>query len=368
MNKENYRFANTISSALNLKPTGGQERLSDAEIRNYSEAVLKQICGMDIEAEQSSAQSIERERKAKKGFGRAMKYTAAAACTVLLLCATVFGENVHAAIEHIRWSLENAFGLTGSLENYRDIINNSAADHGYVVTLQEVAAADSKLVVNYTIQREDGLSMGEIPMFLSEQLYINGKEQFSGASGGAGFLDDEHTVVGVSLEFDVLGIDMAQENTYRLCLENYETKEKGKWDFVFTADGSELIADTKRVPIGKEFVLEDGATVVLEEMTLNELEQRITYHVEGASDTSVIFRLDAVDSDGKQAMFDTKIFQGKSGDGYMQNAEVLFDGRIDPNADRVTFTLYATSIPEESGRMDDAYVQVGESFELQLNN
>lgn len=369
MNAEFYQLANQLTADSQSNSAAPSKRLSGKEISRYSDTVLARIHASE---KQNTIADRQKHCKTKGRAHRMLKYTAAAACTALLLCATVFSEDAHAAIEHISWSISSALSLPDDLANYCEVINTSAVDKGYVITLQEVVAADEKLVVNYTIQREDGQSMGEIPAVTYDRLYINGIRQFGGASGGSGFLDDAHTAVGISWAFDIENMDMAKENTYRLHVNalQEDTKDavKGSWDFSFCADGSELIADTVRIPIKKEFTPEEGITITLEELTLNELEQRVSYRVSNSTDKNAcqLLRIDATDSTGKQVQFETKVFDSATGDGYMQNAEILLDGRIDPTAKTVAMTLYATSLPEESGQMSNDYTQVGEPFELRI--
>ncbi|MDE6386683.1 MAG: DUF4179 domain-containing protein [Lachnospiraceae bacterium] len=366
MNKELYQLANNLTSDYedsNHQP----EPLTSLEIKKYSQNILNHIHSK--EKQRSPHRHIADRHKTRTSH-RFARYVVAAACTALLLSVTVFSSDVHAAIEHIRWSLSSALGLSGNLADYRDIINTSVTDNGYIITLQEAVATEEKLVINYTIQREDGQSMGEIPMLPSfDSLYINGKHIIGGVSGGGGFIDDEHTVIGISRSFDIFGIDTAVENTYQLKLDslddmNTNSTIKGNWDFSFTADGSDLIADTKTVSINKSFTVADGVTVTLEELSLNELEQRIVYHMEGSDD--YLFQLTAVDNTGRQVEFDTKIFQSTNGTGYMQNQEYLYDGRINNDSESIMLTLFAVEMPKESGQMSDDYYQIGEPFELKL--
>ncbi|MBD5526109.1 MAG: DUF4179 domain-containing protein [Lachnospiraceae bacterium] len=378
MNKKLYQLANNLTSDYHTDSNVQATRLSDLEIKKYSDTVLTRIRNNKYNTapekhNTTDILSADNQRAASRGrrtIRKTAQYAAAAACIALVLGVTVFSSDVHAAIEHIRWSLSSALGLPGDLTDYSDIINTTVTDQGYMITLQEVIATDEKLVVNYTIQREDGESMGEIPLMPdSEQLYINGKNATNAVSGGSGFIEDEHTIVGISSTFDVPGVDMAQENTYQLKLEsldNYDldTKIKGTWNFSFTADGSDIITDTTTLPISRTFTVAEGVTVTLEELTMNKLEQRISYRMEGSTD--YLLQLTATDSTGRQAQFDTKIFQGKNGIGYMQNQEIIDDGRISESAETVTMTLYAVEIPKESGRMNDNYVQLGEPFEVKL--
>lgn len=350
MNKAAYILANEIKTV----PDGTTETagLTDMERIRYKSVILKNI---------KNTESSGRKKAVRRISRRVMAAVCAAA---ICLSVMLFRENVYAAIEHISWNIGNALGLAGDLADYSEAVDTSVADNGYVVTLQEAVATEEKIVVNYTIQREDGQPMERIPSS-DDTLYINGK-RCDGASGGGGFLDEEQTTVGVATSYHVFGADMSGRNAYRLKIRSLdmENKVKGKWDFEFTADGTDLIADTRRIPIRKEFMTEDGVTVTLEELALNELEQKISYRT--TRDADYIFKLMAEDSTGRQVQFDTQTYRGKEGVGTMINAEILCDGRIDENADIVKMTLYAVKMPKESGKMSDDYVQVGETFELEL--
>ncbi|MDE7016116.1 MAG: DUF4179 domain-containing protein [Lachnospiraceae bacterium] len=358
MNKEAYKLANEIGA--NWEPASSYmgERLDRQEAEKYKEAVMGRI-----RAEHNRGLTKRKGKTRQKSFRRGM---AAAACAAALVCSVaVFGEEVHAAIAQISWSISSALGLSKDLAAYRNVVRTSETDKGYVITLQEVVAAEGKVVVNYTLQREDGEAMEAVMIPIAE-LAINGKKIYSGSSGGGRFLDEEHTVTGVDMSYDVDDIDMAQENQFRLTFHelDVESDVKGKWEFQFYAEGADLIADTVRIPIQKEFVIEDGVSVTLEELSTNELEQRIGYHIEGSS--TYIVMVQAEDDTGRKIQFSTRRFDGRNGDGYMQNEEMTDGGRIADNAGSVSLTLYATKLPEESGQMSHDYVQIGETIEVDI--
>ena len=102
--------------------------------------------------------------------------------------------------------------------------------------------------------------------------------------------------------------------------------------------------------------------MTLKELASNELEQRISYDISGS--TNYIIMLKAVDRAGNQVEFGVRSQDQKSG--YMQNEEVIDDGRLSEEAETVTMTLYAVALPESDGRISDDYVQVGESFEIEF--
>ncbi len=349
MNREAYKLANEIKTELGAPEDYLAECPSDVEMKRYQKNVLNEI---------------RKEKRTKKGIFRRVS-VAACAALILTVGTVAFGDEVHAAIKQIGWSIGNALGLSGELSDYKEVINTPMADKGYVITLQEAVVSEGKLVINYTLQREDGQPMEEY-LTPDGALYVNGDNFKVSAGGSAGFLDEEQRVLGVVAEYNLLdtGIDSSQENDYRIVFHELGLQNgvKGKWEFAFRADGADLIADTVRVAIEKEFELPDGVKVTLKELTANDLEQRISYEISGP--TNYILMIKAEDTAGRQVEFGVRTQDQKSG--YMQNEEVIDDGRLDMDAGRAAMTLYAVQLPEEDGRISDDYVQVGEGFELEL--
>lgn len=369
MNRSAYELANKIKTAPLDECSGQMESLKEEEKVKYKKAVLEGIRKeKDIEMEMSS--EINKEIKMdesgyeRKGCRISWLTTAAACAAAMILGLTVFEKEVHAVIQHISWGIGSALGISDSLEEYRNVVNIPVADNGYIITLQEVVAAEEKLVVNYTLQREDGNPMEQITIPFGG-FWVNGKEAMCASSGSGEFLDEKHTIIGITMSYDILGVDMSKENTYQIKFSEIGTEKvvRGKWNFQFTADGIDLIADTRRISVQKEFAIGDTVTVTLEELAINDLEQRVSYHVEG--EEPYILMLMAEDDAGNKVQFDTKTFQGNKG--YMQNQEFLYDGRLDKNAGSVNMTLFAAKMPKESGRFQEEYQQVGEPFEVKLD-
>lgn len=347
MNREAYKLANRIDTEFEADGGYQTECPNDIVMKKYKDNML---------------QEIKKEKQGKKSAFR--KTLAAAGAALILLAGTaVLGDEVHAMIRQVSWSIGNALGIASDLADYREVVNTSVADNGYVVTLQDAVVSEEKLVINYTLQREDGGAMDGMPT-ADGSLYINGKNVTDGAGGSAEFLDDEQKIVGVVLSYYVSDVDFSQENNFRIAYDRIGTPDnvKGKWEFEFTADGTDLIADTKRIGIEKTFELPDGVKVTLNELIINDLEQGIYYSLSDATDH--ILKVEAVDSTGKQVEFGVRT-QDK-GSGYMQNEEIIGDGRIDENAESVTMTLYAVELPKESGQMSNDYVQLGEPFILKF--
>ena len=347
MNREAYRLANGIRTELSADRDRLMESPEDMDMKQYEIYVLTEI---------------RKEKKAlRRRFG---KMTAAACVAAALFTGTVvYRGEVHAAIKQITWSIENALGLSGDLADYRDVIHTSIADHGYMVTLQEAVVSEEKLTVNYTVQREDGQPMEQY-LTPVETLYVNGKRPGGGGGGSAGFLDETQTVLGVEMSYSLPGMDLSGENEYRIEIHElgYDDGVKGNWEFAFTADAAALMADTRRISIDTEFTLPDGVIITLKDLTMNELEQRISFMQSGS--TRYLPQVLAVDSEGHQVEFGLRISDEKSG--YMSNEEIIDDGRISDTAKQVTMTFGVIELPEGDGQITDEFQPVGETFELEL--
>lgn len=346
MNREAYRLANEIRTDLSPDPDRIMAGPGDTGMKGYQEHALKEI---------------RKEQQSRRRFGKMA--VAACAAVTLLTGTAAFGGEVHAAIRQITWSIENALGISKDLADYRDVIHTSVADKGYVVTLQEAVVSEEMLTINCTVQREDGQPMEQYlsPM---ECLYVNGAPATGGSRGSAEFLDEEHSILGVEMSYDLPGMDLSGENEYRIEIEELGSGEgvKGSWKFAFTADGAALIADTRRISIGKEFTLPDGVTITLEELAMNDLEQRISFRQSGS--TRYMPQVLAEDSEGHRVEFGLRSSDARSG--YLSNEEIIDDGRIPDTADKVTMTFGAVALPEESGEITADFEPVGEPFELEL--
>lgn len=349
MDREAYRLANEIKTEFHAKGDFLAECPGEEEMKHYKSKILHEI------------KKEKRDKRLRRGL-------AAAACAAVALAvgSTVFGEEVYAALQQMKWSMSSALGLTEDLAGYSEVIHTSLTDHGYVLTLQEVVVAEEKLVTNYTLAREDGSPLEdlEIP---GETVYINGKRVNSGGSGSAEFLDELHTVMGVVCSQDIeldSGIDLSEENEFCLAFEQADAKngKTGAWEFVFTADGAALMADTRRIAVGKTFELPDGVTLTIQEITFNALEQRITYEL--SDSTRWMPMIWATASDGEQVKFGVR--SQSAGAGYMTNEEIIEDGRIREDAKAVTLTLYAQNVPESGGNIAEEYMQIGDPILVEL--
>ncbi len=359
MKKEWYSFANRLTLPA------GDPGLKCAEL---DELTKKQYERSILDAIRQEKQETRSNSRFPVSSGR-RGVAAAAVCLVLLGPVMVFHEEAHAAVTHIAYSLRDALGLKSDISQYTEIIDTPISDKGYVVTLQEAAAAPQKLVISYTVQREDGQPVPDT-FSLDGALSVNGKAIHSGASGSAGFLDPENKILGINMSYDVSDIDLSDENTYEISFSafNSSTAEDdigGHWVFRFKADGTELFANTRIMELQNEFVLPDGRVVTLVTFSDNPLEQQLSYTISDTKGNDILLKLTATDEQGRTAVF--SVSRSSGSEGCMINETLIKDGRIPADAKTVTATLYARELPKESGKEPDDYAQIGEPVTWDLS-
>lgn len=315
----------------------------------------------------------------KQGIGKKRSYKkwAGAACAAVILCGLAMTDAgsmaVYAAGESVAYHISNFMGLDRNLQDYATVIGTSQTDNGYTIRLNEVILDQESLVVSTSVYK-DGATPEEAQQLLemgipTGTVYVNGWPVLGGASGGAG-LDENGNSVGAVIRYDLDGIDTSGELDIKLIFHNISLQEgspTGTWKFHFVADGSALAADTVTLPVNQSFTLENGVTVTLTNYTSNALGQRIYFTLEGGTAQErgeYHLRLAGVDDLGRPIVFEASRINGPKGTGYME-WQILGEA-ISAETKLLTLTPYAAAFPKESGRMNNNYEVVGESFTLDI--
>lgn len=349
MNKDFYILANRIHASDNF----AEETSGSFSKNKYHQDVLA---------------SIRREKR----LARQRQLAAAAACLAIIITAgSIFHNEVRAGIGPLHFSLDSALGLGNSLSRYKEVIHTPVTSGNYVITLQEAVAAYEKLYVTCTIQRKDGkaIKSNETFSWLYAQLSIKG-QLISGSGISGGFLNEDRKTWRVLLTYSLDGTDFSGKNTYELKLSDLEKKEKGTWNFKFEADGSELYADTKIMELDNRYVLPDRTIVTLDRLSLNKLEQRITFHLSGKKCIEN-FELHVKDEHGRTAKFE--LAGCGNGKGSLVNTYVPAGKHpvktwIADDAKKLTVTAYLTDMPEKDGLNPDDYKkQIGKKVSWDLS-
>lgn len=343
MDKKIYDMANDIvTDATELE----SRKLSVKEIGKYQRSFRKRWKG---------------GRRSIAGPG---KMAVCAAALILAAGITATNSEVHAAMEQLQWTISNALGLQKDLEDYKEVVDTTVMDSGYALTLHEVVASEEELWINLSVQKEDGspLSLDEIAP--DNNIKINGKRIDGGSGGGIHYLNEEQTAIGMEMRYTSDGVDLSGVNEYQIIFRqlDIEGKIRGNWEFSFTADGSALMADTRRVALDKTFTLPNGIAITLKEFTSNDLEQRIIYTADAKEAVEYDLLEIARDDKGGEYSFYLSSFNGSRKKGYLRAQET----RIPEGTNLVEMTLYTVAMPEESGKMSNDFQPLGDSFMMEI--
>jgi hypothetical protein len=165
-----------------------------------------------------------------------------AAVALVLLCLAgigmalpSFADNIP-VLNSIIQMLNDRSGFHGAYAEYSKIVNTSVTDNGLTLTVNEVVADDSRLIIGYAVKSTNKIrSLGDIG--LTDSLKINGKYYSSVGSGTGEYLDD-YTYAGYE---EVHPQALQQATTFNVDLDVFEIAgQRGKWDFAFSASKDEL--------------------------------------------------------------------------------------------------------------------------------
>lgn len=165
---------------------------------------------------------------------------AAAALVVLCLIGIgtalpSFADNVP-LLSSIIQVINDRSGYHGAYAEYSQIVNKSVTSNGLTLTINEVLADDSKLIVGYTVKGVDKINnYGDV--WLNSDIKINGK-LYSSVGGGAGKFLDDYTYVGYE---DAHPQPMVAAQVINVDFNVFEIAgRRGRWNFAFSASKDEL--------------------------------------------------------------------------------------------------------------------------------
>ena len=331
-----------------------EQELSRKEVEKYEAAFQKRLRA----GERKAAGNGKHRNKAVKR-GRSLKMAVCAASAIIVIGIAASSSEVHAALEQLQWTIGNALGLQKDLADYKEVVNTTAMDGGYAVTLHEVVVTESEVWVNVTVRREDGQPLDISAISPIATIKVNGKRVLAGGGGGQKYLDEEQTIVGIEMCYNCENVNLVGETAIDISFRQLDIWEniKGKWDFSFTADASALMKDTRH--INRTFTLPNGVNITLDEFTSNDLEQRINFSADDKDASRYDMKVIAKDESGKEYTFYMNYFGGNSTrKGYMR----FFGDMLPEAAGQVEMTLYVVAMPEKSGKMSNDFQQLGESF------
>ncbi len=124
-------------------------KFEESELNNMEEEV-------DIIQKERIKKNLNNKIK-RKNRSNKLKYTSIAAAITLVFsigivtASPTFAKNIP-VLNSIMQTLNNKYGNRGDYAKYSEIINKSVSNNGITITINEVIADDSKLVISYTLK------------------------------------------------------------------------------------------------------------------------------------------------------------------------------------------------------------------------
>ncbi|WP_160688244.1 DUF4179 domain-containing protein [Clostridium sp. C2-6-12] len=352
---------NNIYSMLNE----GNINLEEYERKDFNDIEKKNIMN-------NFRKSISKKKSCKRNI--------VAAGLAVALMVTLFGTNV--GVQALTKTLQIAgvedigrfLGIQKNLDDYKTVINKVISNNGVTVQLNEVILDGDELTVSYNVIYDKKLSeiYGENQSEDNQAWHgfngisINGKELNTGGGGGSRSID-EYTIQSV-LTYDIGELDLSGDLDIKLSCSPVEVNrdinnKSNKWGFEFRTNGDLLKIDTKELSLNNKFIMENGTEYTLQKYTSNAVGQKIYASVSNFKmKPTYDISLKGTDNLGNKVEF---YASHSSKDNALFKIENIY-GNLNENAKILTLTPYAAKYPEESGKMDEEYKQVGEPFIIDL--
>lgn len=344
----------------------------DFNIEDYEKEELT-----DIE-KQNLKRSVRKNMKKKFNLKKFGSIAAALILTIGVFGQTSLGKNVYATagskISEISYSVGKALGIERNIEPYANVVNKVVEINGVEVKLNDVIIDRNELIFTTTVNTNKTVD----DVYFDCDIYINGKKLIDyGGFGIYGTVESAKTLFHQLYSFEIndmetkgdidIRIVLSNLNYYRRELEKSDIKEekiKGKWEFEFTASGSELMANTHTLPLDYSFNI-DNTEYILEEFRFNPINKKIYGKIEGEhKELEYVIILRGEDNLGNKIEFpllsaDWEKIIFRYNNYYRDLAEEITS---------INLTPYALRYPEEGGRVEeDDWEKVGEEFTIYIN-
>ena len=321
----------------------------------------------DIEIRQIKSRFKKSIAKSKGNSGKKGIIAAAIVCAMTVgVFGGGFGTSVAAAIRLASADIASFLGINKNLAMYKTVIGQTKSSDGVSIQLNEVVLNGDEMVVSTTTKYEkDDFQVEDIHPF--GEVYINGKKM-SESSGGTGRVTEDsefQAVMTYGLKDNKLKGDLDIKIVYSSILLNGEVIKIKPCIFEFSTNGDELAVDTIDLPIKHCFTLENGSIVTLNNYVGNAIDKKIYLTIENINKSKVVYdiRLEGYDNYGNKLFFQTRNMSTEQG---MLQLSPAAGQEISAEATEITLIPYAVAIPEQSGRLNNNYKQVGGKFSIKI--
>ncbi|PFD75019.1 hypothetical protein COL10_11490 [Bacillus cereus] len=303
---------------------------------------------------------IRKKLKTNKAHTKRNVTIVTSAAALFIMMMTVDMRRMIADIPLIGSKMEDYVNSRGEpLKEYKTTIGQIVYDNGVEVRLDEVIIDEGQIIVNSTF-KSNRINLEE--SHPSPDIYINGKLLNGSGTGGEKKIneytytffsnkdlkDDEMNPLEIRGECDI-------QVVYRdIVLEQGKSTWKGEWGFSFKASGDKLKAETRTIPIRKNFKLENGQKIEVEDLKVSPISTKLNYKMLNGTKVDVTFI--GKDQDGKELKLDSGLTLSK-------NSYWRFE-KLEDRVTKIILTPVLTSGEEGEKKTDYRKVLTEEEFEV----
>jgi hypothetical protein len=281
---------------------------------------------------------------------------------VLMSTSNFIGNDVLAYVDIIGTKIESFINYKGnSLEDYKTVVNKEITKNEILVKLNEVIFDGQEVLISSTFKSDKINWKGIEVKRIIPDVYVNGKHL--GGSGGRMKTQKIDDSTYDFLDTVNIGNINLKDNSrikivYNGIRDNGDNAVSGRWVFEFTASKDALSEKVKMIPIGREFVLEGGQQITIENLRISPISTTISYTMVNGTkyDTHFIVK----DQDGKEIQLGSG--QTMSKDNYLRGSA------LDKKTTKLQITPYLISGYEGEKKTDFRKVLEEESFEVDVKN
>ena len=341
----------------------------DFNIENYEKEDLS-----DIE-KQKLKKSFRKNTKKKFNVKRFGAIAAAIVLSVGVLSRTNFGKKAFAAtqskISEISYSIGKALNIEKNIEPYANVVNQVVENNGIGVKLSDVIIDKDELIFSTILETNEPVD----EFRFNYDIFINGKRlNFYSASGSSQGINNSKTLFVNTYSTEAKDIELTKNMDIKIVLRDFnyyiwdsqgntiqEENVQENWEFEFTANGKELMANTYQVPLNYSFKI-DNQQCTLEEFRYNPVNQKIYAKIKGESEDVYDIKLMGHDNLENEVNF----YLIRKSEENLVFKYLSLNNDLSDKITSITLTPYAAKFPRESGRMSNDYNQIGEEFTIYL--
>lgn len=252
-----------------------------------------------------------------------------------------------------------------SLEDYKTIAGETEVDSGITVKLNEVVLDAGQLIISSTF-KSNRVNINDL--YASPTVYINGSEVSKNGGGSNKKIDDNTYTMFSAINLkniemkDNLDIEIIYEE---ILVETISDKYKhlsGKWSFEINSSPEKLISDMKTIAINKEFKLDNGQEIKVENLIITPISTKLDYKMIKENKDDVTFKYDVLfkveDENGNE-------LKPISGTSASENSHLRFE-TLDDNIKKLKITPYVVSGQEGEKKTDYYKVLYDEAFYVEI--